>query len=101
MRIKKGDNVLIISGKDRGRLGKVIRSLPSELKVVVEGVNIRKKHVRARRQGEKGQMVHLPAPIPISNVKLVCPKCKKAGRVSYKLEGKSKFRICKRCGEII
>lgn len=99
MKIRKGDTVLIISGKDRGRKGKVIRALPKEGKVVVEGMNIRKKHIRARREGEKGQIVEIPAPMDVSNVKLICKKCGKPTRTSYKIKKNQKIRICKKCGK--
>lgn len=98
MKIKKGDNVLVISGKDRGKTGKVFRALPKESKILVEGVNLRKKHRRPRRAGEKGQIITLSAPLPLSNVKLVCPKCGKATRVGYKITDGRKHRICKKCG---
>ena len=98
MRIRKGDQVLIISGKDRARKGKVIQALPKEERVIVEGINLRKKHVKAKRSGEKGQIVQLPAPLRVCNIKLICPKCGKATRVGYKIEGEKKYRICKKCG---
>ncbi len=101
MKIKKGDNVLIISGKDKGRKGKVIEALPREEKVLVEGINIRKKHVRPRKAGEKGQIVELATPIHISNVKLICPKCKKPTRVGNIIEKGKKYRVCKKCGQEI
>ena len=101
MKIKKDDTVLIISGKDRGKKGKVLRAFPKKHKVLVEGVNIRKKHVRPRREGEKGQIVEIPTPIDVSNVKLICPKCKKATRVGYKIINQIKYRICKKCGQEI
>jgi len=97
MKIKKNDTVLIISGKDRGKKGKVLKAFPKENKVLVEGVNIVKKHQRPRRQGEKGQIIQLPKPIDVSNVKLICSKCGKATRVGYKIVGDRKFRICKKC----
>jgi large subunit ribosomal protein L24 len=99
MKIRKGDTVLIISGKDRGKTGKILRALPRENKIVVEGVNLRKKHKKPRRGGEKGQIIVLPAPISASNVKLICSKCAKATRVGYKITGDRKYRICKKCGE--
>ncbi|MDI6591655.1 MAG: 50S ribosomal protein L24 [Patescibacteria group bacterium] len=106
MKIKKGDTVLIISGKDRGKKGKVLKAFPKERKVLVEGVNIVKKHLRPRRMGEKGQIIEMPSPIDVSNVKLICPKCGKATRIGYKIKSKiknqkSKIRICKKCGEEI
>jgi len=106
MKIRKGDTVLIISGKDRGRKGKILRAFPKERKVLVEGINLRKKHRRPRKMGEKGQIIQIPAPIDVSNVKLICPKCGKATRVGYKIisnikNQKSKIRICKKCGQEI
>jgi len=97
MKIKKGDNVLIIKGKDRGKKGKVLQVFPHEKKVIVEGINLRKKHQRPRRAGEKGQIVILPGRISVANVKLICTKCGQATRVGYKIEGEKKFRICKKC----
>jgi large subunit ribosomal protein L24 len=105
MKIKKEDTVLVISGKYRGKTGKVLKVFPRQRKVLVEGVNLVKKHVRPRRAGEKGQIISLPKPIDLSNVKLICPNCKKATRVGYKIiqekEGKIKLRICKKCGQSI
>ena len=97
MKIKKGDNVLIMSGKDKGRKGKVLRVLPQKEKVMVEGIAMRKKHVRAKRQGEKGQVVEQAGFIFVANVKLLCPKCGKASRFGYKIDGKNKYRVCKQC----
>lgn len=105
MKVKKGDNVLIIAGKDKGKTGKVMKSLPRDLKVLVEGVNLRKKHVRPRKSGEKGQIVEIPAALDISNVKVICSKCGKATRVGYKIDkgpkGVLKKRICKKCKQEI
>ncbi len=99
MKIKKGDTVLIILGKDRGKKAKVLDVFPKEKRLVAEGVNLRKKHVRPKRSGEKGQIVQLPGSIDISNVKLICSKCGKATKVGYKLSEKNKFRICRKCGQ--
>lgn len=98
MKIHKNDQVLIISGKDRGRKGKILDVFPQEQRVVVEGANIKKKHVRPRKSGEKGQVVETPGPISISNVKLICPKCGQAVRISHKFVENKKYRICKKCG---
>ncbi len=101
MKIHKDDTILIIAGKDHGRKGKVIKILSKKKKIIVEGLNIKKKHVRPRRQGEKGQRVEVPASLDISNVKLICPKCGNSTRVGYKIVGEKKYRICKKCkGEI-
>jgi large subunit ribosomal protein L24 len=97
MKIKKGDQVLITSGKDKGRKGKVLEALPKQSRILVEGLNLRKKHVKPKKQGEKGQVVELPGPLFSSNVKIICPKCGKPARVGYKTEGKNKYRICKKC----
>ncbi len=101
MKIRKGDTVLIISGKDRGKRGKVLEALPKENRLLVEGVNLRKKHQRPKKSGEKGQIVTMPGPIPVSNVKLICSKCGKATRVGYKIEKEGKVRICKKCKQEI
>jgi large subunit ribosomal protein L24 len=101
MKIKKGDTVLIIAGKDRGKTGKVFRALPKDQGILVEGANLRKKHVRPKKEGEKGQIVQMPAVLDISNVKIICPKCGKATRVGYLTENKEKSRICKKCKQKI
>jgi len=97
MKLKKGDNVLIISGKDKGRTAKILKSLIKERKILVEGINLKRKHVKPKKEGEKGQMVLVPAPLDASNVKLVCPKCGKAARVGYKFNNDKKYRFCKKC----
>jgi large subunit ribosomal protein L24 len=90
---------MVIAGKDKGRKGTVIKALPKEAAVAVEGMNIKKRHRKPRQQGQKGQIVETPAPFNISNVKLVCTKCNKAVRVGYSMEGDTKFRVCKKCGK--
>jgi large subunit ribosomal protein L24 len=97
VKLKKGDNVLVISGKDKGKAAKILRSLPKEGKILVEGVNFQQKHMRPKKQGEKGQIVKVPAPFQASNVKFICPKCGKATRLGYKIGDKMKNRICKKC----
>jgi len=101
MKIKKGDTILITSGKDRGKKAKELEVFPKEKRIIAEGVNIRKKHVRPKKTGEKGQIVQIPGPIDISNVKFICSKCGKAIKVGYKIVQKKKFRICKKCGQEI
>ena len=95
--IKKGDIVKVISGKDKGKTGKVLKTIPSGGRVVVEGINLYKKHVRPKREGEKGQVVELPRSLDASNVMLVCSACGKTTRVGYSIEGGSKSRICRKC----
>jgi len=97
MKIIKGDQVLIMKGKDRGKKGKVLRGFPKEARVLIEGVNIKKVHKRPKKEGEKGQVVEVPGPINVSKIRLICPKCGKPAKVSYKVREKSKVRICKKC----
>jgi len=102
MKIKTNDKVKVIAGKDRGKEGKVVQVFKKENRLVVEGVNIMKKHLRPRSRNEKkGQVIELAAPFFASNVLLICPKCAKVTRVGYKIDGEKKNRICKKCGEII
>jgi len=101
MKIHKGDTVLIISGKDRGKKGKVLKVLPKENKILVESVNLKKKHQKPKKSGEKGQVITKPAPIDASNVKIICSKCGKAARLGYKIVDEKKYRICKKCGQEI
>lgn len=102
MKIKTNDKVKIISGKEKGKIGKVIQVFGAEQKIVVEGVNVIKKHLRSRgKQGEKGQVLELSAPFLVSKAVLVCPKCEKATRVGYKFENEKKYRVCKKCGQSI
>lgn len=105
MKIKTGDNIKVISGRERGKAGRVIQVLHNQKAnqsyVVVEGVNLRKKHLRPQRRGDKGQTIELAAPLHASNVMLVDPAAKKPTRVGYKIEGGSKKRVAKRSGEFI
>ena len=101
MKIKKGDNVMVISGKDRGKSGKVLGVFPSGNAVRVEGLNLRKKHSRSKKQGQKGQIIQVPMPFNVSNVMLVCSVCNKPRRVGYKIFENKKTRICKKCGSEI
>jgi large subunit ribosomal protein L24 len=104
MRIKKGDNVKITAGKDRGKTGKVIQAFPKLDKVVVEGANAMTKHMKTRKQGEKGQKIEYNAPLNATNVQLVCSKCNKVTRIGTKVLTDSKnkrVRICVKCNEAI
>ena len=98
MRIKKGDTVQVLSGNDKGKTGEVLEVIPKLQKVIVKGVNIRKKHVKPRKQGEEGGIIPIECSIHSSKVNLVCPKCNKATRVGVIKEGKEKIRVCKKCG---
>ena len=98
MNVKKGDTVVVLSGKDKGRKGKVQGAIPSQAKVVVEGINMVTCHTKPRRQGEEGGIVRREAPLYASKVQVVCPKCGKGTRVAHKIEDGKKIRVCKHCG---
>ncbi len=100
MHVKRGDEVQVIAGKDKGMKGKVVTAYPATGKVVVEGVNMVTKHQKARRQGESSSIMHMEAAIDASNVMRVCPKCGKSARTGVQiLEDGSKVRYCKKCKE--
>lgn len=105
MKIKTGDNVKVLSGKDAGKTGKIIQVLTNKKNdqkyVVVDKLNIRKKHLRAQKSGEKGRVIEISFPMHASNVMLIDPSSKKPTRVGYKMEGTEKKRVAKRSGEII
>ena len=98
MKIKKGDNVIVLSGNDKGKTGEVLEVIPSTHKVIVKGVNIRKKHVKPRKANEEGGIIPSEFPIHSSKVNVICPKCGKATRIGYKVENGKKIRVCKKCG---
>jgi large subunit ribosomal protein L24 len=102
MKIRKNDTVVIIAGKDKGKSGKVRRTFPKEEKVVVEGLNMIKRHSRARRAARQAGIIELEAPIHLSNVMLLCDKCGRSTRVGFRFlaDGK-KTRICRTCQEVI
>ena len=99
MNVKKGDTVVVLSGKDKGKQGKVLTVMPADRKVIVEGINVVSRHTKPRKQGEEGGILKKEAPIYACKVQRVCPKCNKATRPAHKLlaDGK-KVRVCKKCG---
>ena len=118
MKIKKGDKIKILSGKDKGKTGKVLQVFPSRKKASIEGLNLLIKHMRPKKQGEKGQRIEFPAPMDLSNMMLVCPKCNKPARIGYKYleittagasadsaqekkKKQKKVRVCKKCKVVI
>lgn len=101
LNIKKGDEIRVLSGKDRGRRGKVLKVLPKNRKVIVEGLNIHVRFARPKRSGEKGQRMELPAPLYISKVMLICPHCGKPARIRHEVSDKGNFRKCKKCGKLL
>ena len=102
MNIKKGDTIVVLSGKDKGKQGKILKSDPKGGKVIVEGVNVAMKHRKPRKQGEEGGIVKMETPIYACKVMLVCPKCGKPTRPAFRiLDDGSKVRVCRKCGETI
>lgn len=102
MKIKKNDMVLILTGKDRGKKGKVRQVMPQKGRLVVEGLNMIKRHSRTKGQARQGGIIEMESPVDISNVMLVCNKCGKSVRVGYKMMGDDKkVRICRSCQEVI
>ena len=101
MKVKKNDTVLVLSGKDAGKTAKVLVAIPKKNRVVVDGVNVQKKHKKARSAQEVSEIVNQSGAIDASNVMVVCPACGKATRVAYKVEGDKKVRVCKKCGAVL
>ena len=99
MNLKTGDKVVVITGKDKGKQGKIIKTLRAENKVIVEGINFVTKHVKPTRMGQVGGIVKAEAPIYACKVQLVCPKCGKPTRVGHVEEDGKKLRVCKKCGK--
>ena len=98
MNIKKNDTVVVLSGKDKGKQGKVQRTMPEAGKVIVEGVNVATCHMKARKQGDESGIIRREIPIYACKVMRVCPKCGKATRPAYKFVDGNKVRVCKKCG---
>jgi large subunit ribosomal protein L24 len=102
LNLRKGDTVQVITGNDRGTRGRILKAFPRTKTVVVEGVNVRKKHQRAQQAGRsqtQAGIVQFEAPVNVSNVMLVCPKCDKITRISVQRESGNRTRVCKKCGE--
>lgn len=97
MKIKKGDKVQIIKGKDRGKSGKIVKALPAKSMVVIEGLNLRKKTIKPKRGGEKGRIVSIAWPMRRENVMIICEACGKPTRIGYRLQDGKKTRYCKKC----
>ena len=98
MNVKKNDTAVVLSGKDKGKKGKVLSVEPETRKVIVEGVNVASRHQKPRKQGEEGGIIKKETPIYSSKVMTVCPKCSKATRVAHKIVDGKKVRVCKHCG---
>lgn len=102
MKLKKGDRIIVTIGKDKGRKGKIEKVLPKLGKVLIPGINVYKKHLKPRGEGQPGGIIDVVKPLPVSNVALLCPKCGKRTRVGYRSDkGGEKYRICRKCQAII
>lgn len=101
MKLKVGDEVKVQIGKDKDKTGKITRVITKENKVIVEGLNQYKRHVKARMQGQKSEIITLTKPYDVSRVALMCPNCKKQTRVGYMIEKSEKVRICRKCNKRI
>jgi len=99
LHVRTNDTVVVLSGKDKGKQGKVLATSPKEQKVIVEGLNMVTKHVKPRRQGETGGIVKAEGAMYASKVQVVCPACGKPTRIAHKVEGDKKMRACKKCGK--
>jgi large subunit ribosomal protein L24 len=97
MKLKKGDNVKILSGKDRGKTGVIMNASPTSEKITIDGLNVFKKRSKPRKQGEKGQVVAVSRPLAASKVMIICPNCKSPTRMGGRMEGTRKVRYCKKC----
>ncbi len=101
MKLKKGDTVKIIAGKEKGKSGKILHVFPVRERILVEGVNFYKKHARPKKQGETGEVISISKSFAVSNAMLVCPNCKKAVRMGFRSDGDQKRRYCKKCSSLI
>lgn len=101
MKIKKGDTVIVTSGKDKGKQGKIDRVYPKENSVLVPGLNMFKKHLKKRDEKQQGGIVDFPRPINVANLAIICPKCKKPTRIGFNQTKGEKVRICRKCQQPI
>lgn len=101
MKFKKGDNIKVLKGKDKGKTGKIERIFPVSGKVLVLGVNQYKRHLKAKTRNQKSEIVVITKPLPAASVGFICPKCTKTARLGYSFVNDKKARICRKCDEII
>jgi large subunit ribosomal protein L24 len=101
IKFKKGDEVIMICGRDRGKKGRILKVIAKNGRVVVEGLNLVKKHRRPKKQGEKGEMILLPRAVDVSNVALRCSRCDRPVKIGFRLAGDKKIRVCRKCQEPI
>lgn len=101
MKLKKNDEIVILKGKDKGKKGKIEKIFSKENVVLVPGLNVFKRHKKARMQNQQSEIIEIVKPLPVSNVSLVCPNCHKVTRIGYKFENKEKIRVCRKCDKKI
>jgi large subunit ribosomal protein L24 len=101
MNIKRGDKILITTGKDAGKSGKVEKAFPKKNSIIVSGMNIAKKHLKKSSKNPYGGIIDIAMPITRDNVKLICPRCEKSTRIGFKITPSGKVRICKKCNESV
>ncbi len=99
MKLKKGDEVIVVRGKDEGKKGKIEKVFSKENMVLIPGMNLYKRHKKSRMQNKPSEIIEITKPFPVSNLALICPNCHKRTRVGYKIENKEKIRICRKCKE--
>ena len=101
MKLKKQDEIIVVSGKDKGKTGKIESLLPKTNRVLVTGINQYKRHTKSQGQGKPGGIVTITKPLSVASIALVCPKCKQQTRLGFSFAGKEKKRICKKCQQVI
>jgi large subunit ribosomal protein L24 len=101
MKIRKGDRVRVLAGKDRGKEGEVLVAMPDKGRVIVENVNVAKRHTKSRGATDPGGIIHKDMPMDVSNVAIVCSSCNKPTRVGYRFDGDDKVRICRKCDAVL
>lgn len=100
-KLRKGDEVKIVAGKDKGKTGKIDKVLPKEEKILIPGINQYKRHMKARSQNQPSEIITLTKPLPVANVRLICPKCHEVTRIGFSFEEDKKARVCKKCDQKI
>lgn len=101
MKLKKADKVILLAGRDKGKSGEVARVIPADGAIIVEGLNIAKRHTKPSTKFPKGGILEIAKPIPAGKVALICPNCKKPTRIGYQINGDNKERICRKCKMVV
>lgn len=101
MKLKKNDEIIVMTGKDKGKKGKIDRVIPRKNLVVINGINISKRHLKTRGQDKPGGIIDIAKPLAVSKVMLLCPQCKKPTRIGYEIKGSEKKRVCRKCNQYI